>query len=357
MTAGLSLPRRYADANQRRDFADRWLENLRAVPGVKTAALADMPPLSPYNQVMMIADFRATAGNTDASVTDAPRRMAVMTASTDYFRTLGIPLREGRLFTDGDTTGTPNVAIINEAFAKAHFPDGSAIGSTVDLPFGGHMETQERQGATIVGIVGDVRPGGLDARSQPIAYYPIGQHPRPRLTAIVRFEGSGSPIAQGMTQALHRVDPTLAVASPETLAGQIARQSAPRRVTLLLTGAFALTAVVLAALGIFGVMSYTVAQRTQEIGVRMALGADRAKILRLVLRFAAFAIGSGVVAGVLLTLATGRLLRSFMAGVESADPLVFFVAAALLAATGIAACLGPAVRATRVSPVEALREG
>jgi ABC-type antimicrobial peptide transport system permease subunit len=177
------------------------------------------------------------------------------------------------------------------------------------------------------------------------------------MTAIVQFTGSASDLARAMQQAVHRVDPGLALASPATLADQIARQTAPRRITFLLTSAFALTAVVLAALGIFGVMSYTVAQRTQEIGVRMALGADGGMILRWVMGYGGAAIGAGLLAGIALTISTGRVLRSFVEGIDALDPIVILASTAVLAITGAAACLLPALRATRVSPVEALREG
>jgi predicted permease len=357
MTAGLTLPRRYSTTAQQRDFAARWVESLTALPGVKAAALADLPPLTPYNQVMMIADTRVTTGNTDASVDSPPRRVAVTTVGADYFRALGIPLRDGRLFREGDDDSAPNVAIVNEAYVKANFPTGTAIGSTVDLPFAGHMAEESDRGATIVGVVGDVRPGGLDATSQPLAYFPTSQHPRPRLTAVVQFTGPAADLGRAIAQSVHRIDPGLAVATPSTLADEIARQNAPRRITFLLTGAFALTAALLAALGIFGVMSYTVAQRTQEIGVRMALGADSGMILRWVMTHGGAAVGAGLLAGIALTLSTGRVLRSFMAGIETLDPIVILAAAAALALIGAIACLLPAVRATRVSPVEALREG
>jgi putative ABC transport system permease protein len=357
MTASLTLPRRYGTPAQQREFGARWLDALRALPGVKAAGLSDMPPLTPYNQVMMTADSRVTTGNTDASVGAMPRRVAISTVSSDYFRALGIPLREGRLIAENDIDDAPNVAVVNEAYVKANFPTGTPIGTSIDLPFAGHGTAESTQGATIIGVVADVRPGGLDSKSQPLAYFPAAQHPRPRMTAVVWFTGSASELVRAMEQTVHRVDPSLALASPATLAAQIARQTAPRRITFLLTGAFALTAVVLAALGIFGVMSYTVAQRTQEIGVRMALGADGGMILRWVMGYGGAAIGVGLLAGIALTMSTGRVLRSFMSGIDALDPVVILAASAVLAFTGAAACLLPALRATRVSPVEALREG
>jgi hypothetical protein len=305
----------------------------------------------------MIAESRVTTGNTDASVDAAPRRVAISTVSPDYFRALGIPLMEGRLLAESDVDGAPNVAVVNEAYVKANFPTGTVIGSSIDLPFGGHMDAAERQGATIVGVVGDVRPGGIEATSQPLAYYPVSQHPRPRYTAVVRFAGSSGDTSRGITQAAHRADPGLAIATPATIADQIARQNAPRRVTFLLTGAFAFTAVFLAAIGIFGVMSYTVAQRTQEIGVRMALGADGSRILRWIMSYGGIAIGGGLFAGVVLAVSLGKVLTSLLSDIASLDPAVVVGAVLFLAMTGAAACLVPAMRATRVNPVEALREG
>jgi len=357
MTASLSLPRRYGTDVQQRDFAARWLEAIRGLPGVKAAALADMQPLTPYNQVMMIADSRAAGTGQDASIDSAPRRLAINTVTPDYFRALGIPLKEGRLLAESDTDDAPDVAVVNETFIKQYFPNGAAVGTTIDLPFGGHMRAEETQGATIVGIVGDVRPGGLNAKAEPLAYFPIAQQGRSRMTAVVQFSGSSAAFGRSLAQTVHKIDPGLAVATPATLADQIARQTAPRRVTFLLTGAFALTAIVLAALGIFGVMSYTVVQRTQEIGVRMALGADGRMILRWIMAYGGMAIGLGLLAGIALTFTTSRVLSSLLAGVDSLDPFVIAAAAGVLALTGALACLLPALRATRVSPVEALREG
>jgi ABC-type antimicrobial peptide transport system permease subunit len=158
-----------------------------------------------------------------------------------------------------------------------------------------------------------------------------------------------------VTTATHKIDADLALDQPSTLEQQINRQNAPRRVTLMLTGAFALTAVVLAALGIFGVMSYTVNQRTQEIGVRMALGADAGMILRWMLRFGGIAVGIGLAAGLALTFATNKLMTTLLTGVTALDPAVIAAGVAGLALIGMIACVLPARRATRVNPVEALR--
>ena len=188
-----------------------------------------------------------------------------------------------------------------------------------------------------------------------MVYFPLAQQPRTRLSAVLQFEGDSATLARAVTISTHKLDSDLALDNPQTLEQQLARQTAPRRATLLLTGAFAATAVLLAALGIFGVMSYTVTQRTQEIGVRMALGADASKILRWMLGYGAFAIGVGLASGLALTAVTTRLLTTLLVGVTALDPMVVAAGVVVLAVTGLAACVWPAHRATRVNPVDALR--
>lgn len=349
MTANLSLPRRYASPAQQRDFAQRWLETIRALPGVKSAAIADTAPLSPFTQVFS-ASIRGGTGGANRSVNALPPTMQIASVTPDYFATAGIALKSGRFFTEADGDGAPIVALVNEEFIKQNFPDGLREGATVIAPISGSP-----QQATIVGVVADVRARGLDSQPSALAYFPLAQVPRQRLSAIVQFAGDSATLARGLTQATHKVDADLALDTPSTLAQQIARQTAPRRVTLTLTGAFAFTAVSLAALGIFGVMSYTVTQRTQEIGVRMALGAEGTTILRWILGYGGAAVAIGLIAGLALTLGTSQLLRSTLTGVTELDPTVTALGMAALALVGLAACLVPAWRATRINPVEALR--
>ena len=355
LTANLSLPRRYSVPAQQRAFAQRWLEALRTLPGVKIAALTDLPPLSPYNQMVIAANVGAgSSGNTNASVNSAPPTMAVANASPEFFRATGIALRQGRTFTDSDGLEAPNVAIVNESFLRAFYPQGFTLGTPVALPFpdDGHGAPPT---AAIVGVVADVKPRGFDDKAQPLAYFPVAQQPRARLSAVLYFEGDAATLSRAVTAATHKIDGGLALDAPQTLEQQIAKQTAPRRLTLALTGAFAAVAVLLAALGIFGVMSYTVTQRTQEIGVRMALGADGGTILRWIMRYGGVAIGAGLVVGLILTFATGRLLTTFLVGVTALDPAVLVLGVLGLAVVGLLACFLPALRATRVNPVEALR--
>jgi putative ABC transport system permease protein len=354
LTANLSLPRRYSTPAQQRDFANRWIEALARLPGVKSAAITDMPPLSPYQQ-MVLTVTQGSTGNVNASASTPPPTMAVASVTPDFFKTAGIALRDGRVITDADGADAPKVAVVNEEFVRVFYPKGVALGAQVNLPLGPGGHSGPPPTAAIVGVVADTRPRGFESKPQPLAYFPLEQQPKLRLTAVLQFAGDASALARVVTTATHKIDAELALDQPSTLEQQINRQNAPRRVTLMLTGAFAFTAVVLAALGIFGVMSYTVSQRTQEIGVRMALGADSGMIMRWMLRFGGIAVGVGLVAGLGLTFATNKLMTTLLTGITALDPLVITAGVAGLAAIGLLACLLPARRATRINPVEALR--
>jgi predicted permease len=353
LTANLSLPRRYATPAQQRDFADRWLAALTALPGVKSAALTDAPPLSPYSQIVLGVTQGSGAG-VNASVGAAPPTMSIASITPDYFRTTGIALRQGRFFTDQDGADAPAVAVVNEEFVRIFYPQGLTLGAQVNIPSNGSSHGPPAT-AAIIGVVANTRPRGFDSAPQPLAYFPLTQQPRTRLSAVLQFAGDAAAISRAATLATAKADPDLAVDTPLTLEQQLARQTAPRRVTLMLTGAFAATAVLLASLGIFGVMSYTVTQRTQEIGVRMALGANSAMILRWILRYGGLAVGAGLLVGLALVFTTGKLLASLLHGVTASDPVILALGVVALAGVGLAACLLPALRATRVNPVDALR--
>jgi putative ABC transport system permease protein len=351
LTANLALPGRYGTPVQQADFAARWLDALQTVPGVKLAALTDIAPLSNSAQVVFSAGQRARE---NASISSAPPTMSIASVTPDFFRTMGIALRDGRFFNAQDAVDAPKVAIVNEEFVRQNFPQGLALGEAINLPSTGATHGPPETGR-IVGVVANARLRGFESTSQSMAYFPLAQQPRARLAAVLQFEGAAASLARTVTVATHKIDADLALDQPQTLEQQLARQMAPRRVTLVLTSAFAATAVLLAALGIFGVMSYTVTQRTQEIGVRMALGADARMILRWMLRYGGGAIVLGLVTGLALTAATSRLLQSLLTGVTALDPAVLVAGLALLALVGLVACLLPALRATRINPVEALR--
>ena len=351
MVANLALPRRYGNTVQQAGFATRWLAALSALPGVKQAALTDIPPLSNSAQIVFSAGQRARE---NASASSAPPTMAISSITPDFFRATGIALRQGRFFTDADGAAATPVAIVNESFVKQYFPTGFTLGAPVNLPGPGDGHGPPAT-AAIVGVVADIRPRGFESTAQPLAYFPYAQQPRPRASAVLQFEGDSAILARAVTTATHKLDADLALDTPLTLEQQLSRQTAPRRVTLMLTGAFAATAVLLAALGIFGVMSYTVTQRTQEIGVRMALGANSTMILRWIMRQGGLAVGAGLLVGLALVFGTGKLLASLLHDVTASDPAILTAGVLLLAFTGLTACLLPALRATRVNPVDALR--
>ena len=357
LTANLSLPRRYSSPSQQRDFAHRWLDALASLPGVKLASLTDAPPLTPYQQIVLSATVQGSTGNANATVNSTPPPMAIASATPDFFRTTGIALRQGRFFTDLDGADAPAVAVVNEEFIRQFYPGGFTLGATIEVPGNGGPGSRHGEGdsAAIVGVVANIRPRGFESTAQAMAYFPLDQQPRSRLSAVLQFEGDAATLARSVTAATHQVDADLALDNPSTLEQQISRQTAPRRVTLILTGTFAATAVLLAGLGIFGVMTYTVSQRTQEIGIRMALGADAGHIRRWMLRYGGLAVGGGLAAGLALTFATAQLLASLLNGVAALDPVVLVTGAVGLGLVGMLACLVPAIRATRINPVDALR--
>ena len=355
LTANLSLPARYRTPAEQRDFADRWLAALRALPGVKSAAITDAPPLSGFQQMVLSATSDTRGGRQNASVNSNRPAMGIGSATPEFFQAAGIALKEGRYFTEQDGATAPPVAIVNEAYLKAFHPNGFTLGSEISLPTGPRAGGHAAPTAQIVGVVADIRPRGFESTATPMAYFPFAQQPRNRLSAVLHFTGDEAALARAVQQATHKVDSDLALDTPSTLEAQINRQNAPRRVTLMLTATFAATAVLLAALGIFGVMSYTVTQRTPEIGVRMALGADAPAILRWMLRFGGLAIGAGLVVGIGLTYGTSKLLQSYLTGVTALETPVVLIGVAVLALIGLVACLLPALRASRVNPVVALR--
>jgi predicted permease len=352
LTANLSLPRRYGTPAQQRDFSARWLAALQALPGVKQAALTDFPPLSPYNTVV-IASGQGPQANASSSA--PPPTMSVASATSDYFRATGIALRRGRFFGEQDGADAAAVALVNEEFVRQFYPGGLTLGAPVNQPVAGGHGDGAPSTAAIIGVVADTRPRGFESSALPLAYFPLVQQPRARLSAVLQFEGDSASLARAVTVATHRIDPDVALDNPQTLEQQIARQTAPRRVTLMLTSAFAGVAITLAALGIFGVMSFTVTQRTREIGLRMALGADGPAIMRWMLRYGGVAIGGGLLAGAALAAGSSQLLKTVLTGVTAFDPAMLAAGVLVLALIGLAACLLPAYRATRINPVEALR--
>jgi predicted permease len=344
----LSLPAsRYPDGPARAQFQERVFEALQALPGVRSVAATIGIPLGGFSfNFSFLVDGRPEppAGQWPSLET------RVVTAS--YFRTLGIPVIQGRGFAESDDAAAPRVVVIGRETARRHFAGEDPIGQRIRLGWG---PPTDAVGGTVVGVVGDVKEGGLDDRPLAQIYIPYAQKPVGGMDVVLRTSVPPSSLAAAARGAVRDLDPDLPVARLETLAQIVAASIAqPRFYTTLLT-AFAGTALVLAALGLFGVISVGVSQRTREIGVRMALGARAEDVLRLVLREAAALALVGIAVGLAAAFALSRTLSTLLFNLSPTDPVAFGVAPVVLLLTALVASLLPARRASNVDPIEALR--
>jgi putative ABC transport system permease protein len=265
-----------------------------------------------------------------------------------YFATLGIPLRSGRVFQTGDTENSQPVAIVNESFARRVWPGEMAVGRTIKTGGG------EEPWRTVVGVVGDTKSNPLEV-ARPESYVPHEQQPARSMQIVVRTQAAPGDFAKTAKLAVAAVDPHQAVTNVRTMEQLLAFQVSPQRVTTGLMAVFALIALMLAAIGIYGVTAYSVSQRTHEFGVRIALGASRASIARIVLRDAGATAGFGMAIGLVAAFGLTRLMKAILYGVSATDPLTFVVVSATLALVAIAAAYVPAVRATGADPLKSLR--
>jgi hypothetical protein len=273
----------------------------------------------------------------------------------NYFATLNIPLKTGRDIEDGDSGDRPFVAVVSESFVKRFWP-----GETPATAIGRHFEFAFAD-RVVVGVAGDVTMRGLERRAEPQVYLSskqvadgniIGYIPR---AFVVRTTGAPELLASSIRAIVARIDPTLPVSDVGTMTEIVTRDTASRTAQLRVIGAFALIAFVLAGIGIHGLLSFAVSQRTQEIGVRVALGAQPRDIVRMVLRRCLFLAAAGIIPGVALAYAAGRSMEALLAGVKPADAVTMTSVVALAAMMTVAGSLAPTVRALRVDPITALR--
>jgi predicted permease len=272
----------------------------------------------------------------------------IRVAGTDYFRTMQIPLRKGRFFTEDDTAEKPQVVIIDEKFAQRFWPDSDPIGK--------HLWWDPKKPMTIVGVVGVVKQYGLETEGKIATYFPQQQHPDNRMFLAVRTSSEVAGLASTVISEIHAVDPDVVVYGVRTMQGRLYDSLARQRFSSTMLGAFSLFALLLAAVGLYGVMSHLVTQSTHDIGVLVTLGAQPRNIIGLVVRQGMELAGVGIVVGLAGAAALTRVMTSLLFGVSTTDAFTFGIVPALLAAVAFAATAIPAWRATRVDPMVALRE-
>jgi putative ABC transport system permease protein len=346
LTLDVSVPdAHYKNSLALQSYWEEALARLRGLPGVTSVALVTPLPLSGD-------DFSSSFSVEGKSVPEKDEPSAELCAATpDYFSTMAIPLRQGRTFTDADRLGAARVLLISENAARMFFPGGDAIGQRIKFGARGGYEKNEGE---IVGIVGDVHHFGVDAPVPPTFYVPLIQSGVDGATVVIRAQGV-SVLGQPARKLVQSLDHDALVGEPVQLEALVSGSLGQRRFYMMLLSAFAALALVLAAIGLYGVISYSVAQRTQEIGVRVALGATRKQVLSMImgqgLRFAAI----GIAIGQLMAMMVNRALRRLLFGVGTSDPVTLVAAAATLLLVGVLACYIPARRAMRVDPMAALR--
>lgn len=351
LTFELTLPEaRYKEDPQIISFFDRLLPRLRALPGVRAAAAVMGLPLSGMDFVISFE----VEGRPPVPPSQRPA-MQVRVATPDYFSTIGIPLKRGRGFSDDDRQGTTPVVLITETAARMFFPNEDPIGKTIKLGWGRGGGARRRAGGEVVGIVGDVKEAGLDEPNPPHIYMPLRQWPVGFMSIVVKTATPPPTLADAARTEVYAVDPNLPVSNVRTLDEIVARSISQPRFYMLLLAIFAGVALALAAIGIFGVLSYAVAQRTREIGIRMALGAQQHTVIGLVVREAMLLVAFGVASGTIAALVLSRTMTKMLFSVAPTDPATFAIVAAGLLAVALLASYLPARRATRVDPVVALR--
>jgi putative ABC transport system permease protein len=328
-----------ANEDQQLQFYQQVVQRVATVPGVQRVAAVSRLPFSggnssrPFNR----------PGGTKRHQTD------IRIATPDYFQTMGIPLVRGRNFNESDTKDSTHVAIINEECAKQVFPGEDPIGQFIEN-FGPKNEKLQ-----VVGVVGNVRHLALETTPRPELYQPLGQGTWPSVFVAIRTAPENAlTLLPAVQQAVWSVNKSVPLGNPRTMNDLIARTLLQKKFTMLLLSIFAGAALVLAAIGLYGVISYSVAQRTRELGIRIALGAQRGDVLRLILRQGMTLVAAGVVFGIAASLGLTRLIASLLYGISASDPITFFLLSTALVLIAFIACWLPARRASAVDPIVAL---
>jgi putative ABC transport system permease protein len=346
LTMGMVLPpTKYTENNQLINFSEQIQERVRSLPGVTNVGTVDILPLNGGNTTRFYIDGDPVPQ--PGKEIEANMRFV----SDSYFQTLGVPLISGRMFDQRDTPDKPNVVIIGKTIAERLFAGRDPVGKKI------RYNAIEAPPVEIVGVVGDVKITGLDEAVKPVLYYPYRQNASPFANIVVRTSGDATALTASVRNEIRNLEPETAILNVNTMDQMIAQTPASfmRRFPALLISIFAVVALLLASIGIYGVVSYSVSQQTHYIGVRMALGASPSDILRMVLKQGLVLAVAGVVIGVVAALGLMRLLRTLLFEVSTSDVTTFAIVTSTLFVVALVACYLPARRATKVDPLTALR--
>ncbi|HEX7330249.1 MAG TPA: ABC transporter permease [Pyrinomonadaceae bacterium] len=335
----------YPKDEQRSAAFEQIIGRMKTLPGVRDVSVVSNVPMTDFDiELSFQVEGREPYKPGEEAVAD------YTVVGADYFRTMNIEVLRGRVFTDHDTASSPHMMVVSNAFVKKYFPNEEVIGRRI--VFDGNDKTARE----IVGVVADVRRNGLDVNVEPEMYVSHVQRPERRLNVVIRTEAEDAlQLAQAARAEIKAFDPNQIIWRTQTLEQLLSTSVAPRRFNMLLLGIFAGVALVLAAVGLYGVMSYSVSWRTHEIGIRMALGARRADVMRLVVRQGMTMTLIGLALGLVGAFSISRVLRGLLHGVSPTDPITFIAVSIVLLVVALLACLLPARRATRVDPIVALR--
>jgi putative ABC transport system permease protein len=346
LTMRLSLPsRKYDNDRKRIDFFRQAIESIRVLPGVEAAGATNFLPFAgPHAGTLVEIEGRPKLPpgqglTTGSCVTDL-----------NYFEAMQLPLKHGRLFTEQEATEMRHVVVINEEFARKNLPGEDPLGKRVII----YMK-DDNVPSEIIGVVGDSKHKGLDSEIEPMAYWPHSELGYSFMTIVIRTRGDAAGIAPAARQVIQKLDSEQPLADIRTMESLLADSVARARFSTLLLAIFAVVALVLAAVGIYGVMSYAVTQRTHEIGIRLAMGAQTTDVLKIVLKKGLTLTMCGVGIGLGAAFALTQIMSSLLYGVSATDPLTFGAISVLLALAALLACYLPARRATKVDPMIALR--
>jgi len=340
----LRMPSAYADDSQVTALERQLLASVRALPGVRSVGISTSLPLNSWG---MDADIVVPGRPENGERNEVPER----NVSSDYLRTLGARLLRGRYFTDAeDDTKKAPVVVINQTFAKKYFPGEDALGKRIKYE-------SAHDSMEIIGVIGDMKEGQLDTENRASIYVPFTQGWFRSFSMVVRTSQDETSVLPMLTAAIHRIDPGIGTSDAAAMSDVLDDSQAAymHRTAAWLVGGFAGLALLLGVVGLYGVIAYSVSQRSREIGVRMALGAQRGSVYRLILREAGWLAVMGIVAGLLCSVAAATLMRNLLFGVAAWDAPTLSAVAGVLAVCAMLASYIPARRAASINPVEALR--